>query len=104
MPESGIIYRRKLKNKYPITISRTLFLRSMETLVEAAEDVRTYSVPDTVHNTSESAFEHSKVLKAVRLNTGIKNASADLLSNPAIQTLICLVAPEDVERFLTNAN
>ena len=76
----------------------------METLVEAAEDVRTYSVPDTVHNTSESAFEHSKVLKAVRLNTEIKNASVDLLSNPTIQTLICLVAPEDVEKFLTNAN
>lgn len=43
----------------------------METLVDAAEDVRTYSVPDTVRNTSESAFEYSKVLKAVKLNTKI---------------------------------
>lgn len=99
MSESGIIYRRKLKNKYLITISKTFFLRSMETLDEVAEDVRTYSIPNTVRHISDATFYHNKVLKAIRLNAEL-NTIVDSLSSRTIQTLVLSTVPENLEEFL----
>ena len=76
----------------------------METLDEVEKDVRTYSIPNTTRNISESAFYHNKVLKAVRLNTKMKDVNKNMFLNSSVQRIICPVAPEDVEKFLTQEN
>lgn len=102
VPKSGIVYRRGCQLR--ITVSEGLFYRNASTLVRAESSARTYSVPQTVRCILRDAFEHSTVIKAVKLNKRMKEVDTDLFRNSPVRMVICPNMSPNIDRLLTSVN
>ena len=88
--KNGIMFNKRILNNDPCTVavaSQTVFGRDMKCLLRSSSTVRTLVFPRTVETTGQCSFNQTRLLKNLKLNSGLKKLGSRSFSGSELKTL-----------------